>query len=407
MKYISHFLGKQVHFRKQHLGQLKDWIMAATSSQAVLAGLLVEDGQGAPRRVAMADVESLGQKYIYLRKPLADCAELPEGGADLLLAEHILDKQVVDTSRKRVYRVNDIEVQEDGGRYVVRWVDAGLTGLLGRLGVPEALRPKTGRLQRRIAWSDVEPLDPDLQSSFAKLSKLHPADIADIVEELGVTQGADLLERLDDETAADALTEVEPAMQSDIVEEIKPAAAADIIEAMEPDDAADLISDLPQDTARQIMAEMETEEKAEVQELLQYPEDSAGGIMNNEYLAVARGRTVEQVLAAFRQDRPEPEVAYNLIVTGEQGQLAGVLSLRDLVVSPPQTVIDELLTPDAPAVRPTAPLSEVADLFSKYDLVLLPVVDARRAVLGVITVDDVVELVVPKHWKRSHRKRLV
>ncbi|MDI6740272.1 MAG: CBS domain-containing protein [Candidatus Edwardsbacteria bacterium] len=407
MKYISHFLGKQVHFRKKRQGVLKDWIMTASPSQAVLSGLVIEDAVGSERAITMADVESLGLRTVHLRKPLAECALMTLADGALLLAEHILDKQVVDTRKKKVYRVNDIEVQEEQNHYLVRWVDAGLTGLLGRLGVPEALQPKAGRLQRRIAWADVEPLDPDLKSNFAKLSKLHPADIADIVEELGVTQGADLLERLDDETAAGALTEVEPAMQSDIVGEIKPADAADIIEEMEPDDAADLISDLPQDTARRIMNEMESEEKAEVQELLQYLEDSAGGIMNNEYLSVTTGQTVEQVLTKFREDKPEPEVAYNLIVTEGHGKLAGVLSLRDLVVSPPQAVIDGLLSPDSPSVGPGTSLAEVADLFSKYDLVLLPVVDGQNRVLGVITVDDVIELIVPKQWKRSHRKRML
>ncbi|HTY08855.1 MAG TPA: CBS domain-containing protein, partial [Candidatus Edwardsbacteria bacterium] len=336
---------------------------------------------------------------------LAECGELAVTDQSVFLAEHVLDKQVVDTKRKKVYRVNDIEVQEDKGQYVVRWVDAGLAGLLQRMGVTVDLPEKLGRLNRRMAWADIEPLDPDLKSTFDKLAKLHPADLADIVEELGVTKGADLLERLNPGTAAEALTEVEPAMQSDIVEEIKPAEAADIIEEMEPDDAADLINDLPKDTATEIMAEMDKQEKDGVQELLQYPEDTAGGIMNNEYLAVTRGQTVEQVLTKFRTDQPEPEVAYNLVVTEGQEQLVGVLSLRDLVVSEPQALVESILSPEIPAVRPETPLHEVADLFSKYDLVLLPVVDQHRAVLGVITVDDVMEQVIPEKWKRSKRKR--
>ncbi|MBI5806519.1 magnesium transporter [candidate division TA06 bacterium] len=407
MRYLSHYLHRQVHFKKQHLGELVDWVMNARPTQAELAGLVILDNEGRERSISLNDVESLGHSYIYLKRSLGECPELAPADDQIRLAEHILDKQVVDTRKKKVYRVNDIEVEQEGDRFLVRWVDAGLAGLLNRLGLPESLQPKPGKMQRRIAWADVEPLDPDLKSSFEKLSKMHPADIADIVEELGVTQGADLLERLDDETAAETLTEVEPEMQSDIVEEIKPQDAADIIEEMEPDDAADLISDLPQETARQIMNEMESEEKAEVQELLQYPEDSAGGIMNNDYLAVTRGLTVEQVLNKFRADQPEPEVAYNLIVTEAGEKLAGMLSLRDLVVAQPQSKIDDLIAPDTPSVRPDTPLSEVADLFSKYDLVMLPVTDQARQVLGVITVDDVIELMVPEKWKRSHRKRLI
>lgn len=407
MRYLSHYLHRQVHFKKQHLGELVDWVMNARPTQAELAGLVILDNEGRERSISLNDVESLGHRYIYLKRSLSECPELAPADGQIRLAEHILDKQVVDTRKKKVYRVNDIEVEQEGDRFLVRWVDAGLAGLLNRLGLPESLQPKPGKMQRRIAWADVEPLDPDLKSTLEKLSKMHPADIADIVEELGVTQGADLLERLDDETAAETLTEVEPEMQSDLVEEIKPQDAADIIEEMEPDDAADLISDLPQETARQIMNEMESEEKAEVQELLQYPEDSAGGIMNNDYLAVTRGLTVEQVLNKFRADQPEPEVAYNLIVTEAGEKLAGMLSLRDLVVAQPQSKIDDLIAADTPSVRPDTPLSEVADLFSKYDLVMLPVVNHTRQVLGVITVDDVIELMVPEKWKRSHRKRLI
>jgi|GEM_PF-2344266 magnesium transporter len=407
MKYLSHYLKKQVHFKRQHQGELADWVMNAGLSQAELAGLVIVDQEGNEKTISMADVESLGHRNVYLKKTLGECAELKPVPDQIRLAEHILDKQVVDTKKKKVYRVNDIEVEQEGERLVVRWVDAGLAGILNRLGIPEALHPKNRRLQRRIAWSDVEPLDPDLKSTFEKLSQMHPADIADIVEELGVTQGADLIERLDPETAAETLTEVEPEMQTDIVEEIKPAEAADIIEEMEPDDAADLISDLPQETAHEIMQQMESEEKEEVQELLQYSEDSAGGIMNPGFMEVPQSMTAARVLEYFRHEKPEPEVAYNIIVTNEKHELHGILSLRDLVTAEPSAKAGELVMPQVEPLTPDTPLNEVADVFSKYDLVLLPVVSPDKKVLGVITVDDVMELLVPDKWKRSHRKRMI
>jgi magnesium transporter len=405
MKYISHYLNKPVRYKKERQGVIKDWVMEATTTHALLAGILVEDKKGQEIIVAMAEVEHLGTRYIYLKKPLEQCRTFAASDESIFMVRHILDKQVIDTKKKKVYRVNDIEVQEENGRYTVLWVDAGLSGLLQRFGVSLPEPRRFVKLQRKIAWADIEPLDPDLKSTFQKLAKLHPADLADIIEELGVSKGADLLERLDDETAADALTEVEPAMQSDIVEEIKPQDAADIIEEMEPDDAADLISDLPKDTAREIMAEMEKDERQEVKDLLKYPEDSAGGIMNTEYLSVAKNLTAEQVLKKFRNQKPEPEVAYNIVVLDEQNRLAGLLSLRDLVVAEPGTKIESIMMADLPSVPADALLEEVADLMHKYDLMALPVVDPALAVLGVITVDDVMERVVPEKWKRSHRKR--
>ncbi len=405
MKYISHFLNQPVYFKNERQGILRDWVMIAGPSQAILTGLMIEDESENIRAIRISEMEPLGTKQTDLKKPLAQCQSLETNDQQILLAEHILDKQVIDIKKKKVYRVNDIEVSEEEGKLVVRWVDAGLTGMMQRLGLKGKIHHIFSRLQRRIHWADIEPIDPDLKNTFTKLSSMHPADIADIVEELGVTQGADLIERLDAETAAETLTEVEPEMQSDIVEEIEPEDAADIIEEMEPDDAADLISDLPKETAQDIMEEMEPEEKDDVEELLRYPETSAGGIMNNEYLSALPESTAGEVLAMIRQEQPEPEMAYNIVVAGSDQKLLGILSLRDLVVAEPGMIVKDIMRSDLPSVKVGSPLKKVADHFNKYDLVALPVVNDEFQVQGLITVDDLIEIIVPQKWKISHRKR--
>jgi len=405
MKYISHFLNQPAYHAKQRQGILKDWVMSAGPNQATISGLLIEDENEKDISIDISEMEFAGSKNIHLKKPLAQCQLLDMSDQMILLAEHILDKQVIDIKKKKVYRVNDVEVAEEDGKLVIRWVDAGITGIMQRLGLRGKVHPVFSRFQRRIHWADIEPIDPDLKGTFTKLAQMHPADIADIVEELGVTQGADLIERLDDETAAETLTEVEPEMQSDIVEEIEPEDAADIIEEMEPDDAADLISDLPKETAQEIMEEMEPEEKDEVEELLRYPETSAGGIMNSEFLSALPGATAGEVLAMIRCEQPEPEMAYNIVVTDPDHKLLGILSLRDLVVAEPGTAVRDIMRSDLPSVKVGSSLKKVADHFNKYDLVALPVVNDESQVQGLITVDDLIEIIVPQKWKISHRKR--
>ena len=198
--------------------------------------------------------------------------------------------------------------------------------------------------ERYIDWEDVDPVESSIASVKLRvphkgLAALHPSDLADILDQLAPPDRAGVLASLADEAVADAMEEMEPEAQVEVIEDLEPARAADILEEMSPDDAADLVADLDQDTRDEILAHMERDEAEEVQELLGYPEDSAGGIMTTQYIALAEHLTADEAIDRLRQLEPDAETIYYVYVTDDDGRLAGVLSLRDLIVAHPEEPI--------------------------------------------------------------------
>jgi Mg2+ transporter MgtE len=256
-----------------------------------------------------------------------------------------------------------------------------------------------------IPWHLVEPLESAQQNvrltlPHAKLALLHPADIADIVEEMTADERLAVFDQLDVETAAEALSEVDPEMQAAIVGDLDEERAADILEEMDPDEAADLLQDLPEQRRDELIELMDEEEGADVEELLAYPEDSAGGIMTTDFVALPRDLTAAQAIDRLREQQPDAALVYYLYVVDAEGRLDGNISLRDLVVAPPDRKLADVMNPTVLRVEADTPKEEVASLIAKYDLLALPVVDARRVLLGTVTVDDVVELMMPRGWKK-------
>src|SRR5437879_958455 len=334
----------------------------------------------------------------------------------LRLARDLLDKQIVDTHGAKVVRVNDLQLSEVDGQLRLVGADVGLRGLLRRVGAEGVAERVAGLAGRRlprgiIPWHLVEPLqakEPEPPKTAAvrltiphqKLALLHPADIADVVEEMTADERVAVFQQLDLETAADARQEVEPEMQAALVSDLPEERAADILEEMDPDEAADLLQDLPEERREELVELMDKEETKDVEELLTHSEDSAGGIMTTDFVALGGGLTAAQAIDELRAKKPDPQLTYYLYVVDGEGKLEGVLSLRDLVVAAPETKVSEIMDPNVLKVDAETPKEEVAALIAKYDLLALPVVDARRKLLGTVTVDDVVELMLPRGWKK-------
>jgi Mg2+ transporter MgtE len=234
----------------------------------------------------------------------------------------------------------------------------------------------------------------------SKLAQLHPADLASIVEQLAPRDRAGILAALNDEAVADAMEEMEPETQVDVLEDLAPERAADILEEMSPDDAADLVADLDQDTRDEILAHMEQDEVDEVQQLLGYPEDSAGGIMTTGFIALAAHLTAAQAIDRLRELEPDAETIYYVYVTDDDGRLVGVLSLRDLIVAPPDAAIGDVMIHEPVAVAALADQDEVAEVVAHYNLLAVPVVDEEGRLVGIVTVDDALDTVIPTAWKK-------
>jgi len=334
---------------------------------------------------------------------------------EVRLAVSVLDKKVVDTARKRVVRVNDIELGLAEGRLVVHGVEGGLRGILRHLG-SEDIAERAARAvglklpHESVPWEALEPVETELtrarrEAVYLKLARMHPADIADILEELNPSERAVILESLDEHTAAEAITEAEPEVQASTIQMMEPGKASDILEQMEPDEAADILDDLPQAKAQELLETMEEAEAEDVAELLEHGEDTAGGLMTTEFVSFPPNLTVGKAVEWLRAEAREAETIYYLYVTDPGDTLCGVVSLRDLILADPGKRLAEVMTTEVIQAVPEDDFRRVAELFTKYNLLALPVVTEAGEIKGIVTADDVLHRLVPMLWRQRHAKK--
>jgi len=325
----------------------------------------------------------------------------------LRLSRDLLDQQIIDVNGRKVVRVTDMsfDICRDGERdfLMVLEVDVGMRSILRRMcqGVvpPQWVR----RLQRRIRpnsirWEFCNIVEPDpqrrlrLNISNQMLEKMHPADLADIVEELSPADREAIFETIDSEVAADALSEVDPKMQASILESLEPEKAADIVEEMAPDEAADVLSELEEETSQEILEEMDAAPETEVRELLEYADDTAGGLMNTEYVALPENARVEDALVALRGNEDLLETLNALFLVDADGRLAASVPLARLFIAPQAASLRGLAAEGSISVTVDEKQDRLTELFDKYNLLTLPVVDEDGKLSGVITADDIISV---------------
>ena len=253
-----------------------------------------------------------------------------------------------------------------------------------------------------IAWDSVAPIreknptQVHLAVKESKLARLHPSELAEVINELSAREAAAVIHSLDDETAADALEHLEPVKQRAIIEDIGRERAADIIEEMDSDDAADLLGELPEDQQSELLAEMNQSTAGELRELVKYEDDTAGGLMTTDYVWIYPHRTAEETIHKIREIAPESEFIYYLYVLDKDERLLGALSLRALLLAPPDHSIERIMKGELVTVPPDTKARDVAATIARYDLLAVPVVDAEGNMLGIVTVDDAIDAIMPE-----------
>jgi magnesium transporter len=410
MLYLSQVIGRPVRdVNDEVMGEVADLIVAVGERYPPVTGIVVTTDR---RRIFVpwTSVESLDASGAKLKTTTIDIGKFHQRPDEILLRADLMDKQIVDIDGRKVVRINDLRLDEVGGALHLVAVDVGGAGLLRRLGVEEPSRSLVARLgralpERYIDWEDVDPVETSIASiklrvPHAGLAELHPADLATIIDQLAPRDRAGVLASLDDEAVADTIEEMEPETQVEVLEDLEPARAADILEEMSPDDAADLVADLSETARGEILALMEKDEAAEVQELLSYPEDTAGGIMTTEFVAVPEHLTAAETIDRLRELEPDAETIYYVYVTDDDGKLVGVLSLRDLIVAPPSRTISEVMIREPVVVDVLADQDEVAEVVAHYNLLAVPVIDEEGRLAGIVTVDDAIDTVLPTSRKR-------
>jgi magnesium transporter len=413
MIFLSDFLRADVvDVHQRTVGKVRDLIVRMGDPYPVVIAVVLR-GHSAVSTIDWGAVRAYENREIALGVAAGELREHTPVPDEVWLSRDILDKQIVDTDGRRVVRVNDLQLQGSNGSVLLVGVDIGARGLLRRLNaehVGRRLRRLTGGdlPQRLISWDAVDTLHSDersvkLRISHRKLAKMHPADIAEIVGQLGGRDREAIFASLDDEVAADTLEESTEEVQAQILARLDDERAADILEAMSPDEAADLLADLPEERREQLIAKMEADEAEDVEELLAYGEDTAGGLMTTEYVAIASSLTAAQAIDRLRELEPDAESIYYIYVTDADERLLGVLSLRDLIVAQPSTPIADLMIKRVIAVPLDARPEDVAAVIAKYNLLAIPVVDDDDRIQGIVTIDDALDTVMPAGLRRRAR----
>jgi len=404
--YLSKLIGQTVRdVEGRPAGTLQDVVVSLKLKYPRVTALVIKRGN---RRLAApwSSVSSLEETGSMISVATAALVERELEDKEVLLSGQVLDKQLVDTEGRKVIRVNDIQLARSGDYLRVVAVDVSSGALLRRIGLAKV----TNRLSKKSKPHLIDWLNVDLPASDARavhltvprteLSLLHPADIAEIANELTPEERVAVFEELADEVAADAVGEMHPSVQASLLTGLPDEKASELLDNMDPDDAADLLADLPKRHANRLLALMDKHEADEIRELLGYPENSAGGIMTTEFAFVPPEITAEEAIELLREQEPEVETVYYIYVIDKKEHLLGVFSLRDLLMVPGGRRVRDFMTKDPIAVHLSAGQDEVAQTVAKYNLIALPVIDEDRVLHGIVTIDDAIDLVLPLAWKK-------
>ena len=353
------------------------------------------------------DIAELGSDGAKMRSAILDLSPFIRREGEVLLGKDVLDNQLIDVDGKRVVRVNDVQLIDVGHQWRVTGADVSLQGFLRRL-MPKGFYG-SDRPVEVIDWADVGYLATDtttvtvqLKSSKDKLSRLHPVEIAQLAETLSPIHRTEVVESLDNEIAADTLEEMSTEAQARILEDMDEERAADILEEMSPDDAVDVLGELSDEKAEELFNLMEENEKADVAELMPYEHDTAGGLMTTEFIVFPKHLTVGQAIARLREMAETPNMIYYLYIVDREDswKLEGLISLRSLILADPTRTLADVMRSEFRFAHPYDSADEVAQTISEYNLLALPVVDDDGDIAGIVTVDDAMEILLPKNLQR-------
>jgi magnesium transporter len=390
-------------------GRVREIAVAPQDHPTRIAYLIVRTADG--ERVLPLDALKSAGGRVRAAGEASQWERYTPSDGDLLLKRDLLDRQIIDVHGRKVVRVNDVELESTPVNHHLLLnivaVDVGARGAIRRLSkglVPSfTMRALLERIPPRvIPWEFVDLLETDparrvkLKIAYEGLAKMHPADIADIVEDLAPREREAVFETIDEEVAAETLEELDPDVKIAVVESLDKDRVADIVEEMDPDAAADLLGDLPEERSGEILEEMEPEERQEVTQLLEFGEHTAAGRMTTEYIALPETASVDAAIDALKTFEGSREALATIYLTGEGQRLVGSVALVKIAISPAAVQLSDLSEPYV-ACAPDTPESEVAALFDKYNLITLAVVDEHGRLSGIITADDVITMLRHRH----------
>jgi magnesium transporter len=390
-------------------GRLKDIAVATGLDAGKVAGLVLKTREGLSL-IPAKDVIETPAGTLELRSTAA-LSPLKDEGVFLFLQQDLVDRQIIDINGRKVVRVNDVDLEwmGQGSNHLLRVVEVevGLRGAFRRVFKGLLPRAQLESLSRKfkyrgIPWHFVDVIEVDparrvkLRIEHERLAAMHPSDLAEILEDLSPAERDAVFTSLDEEVAAETLEEVDPKLQKSLLEKLDEERIADIVEEMDPGAAADLLAELPEEQSDAILEEMEPEERQEVSELLEFDEKSAAGAMTTDFVAVGVNATVSSAVQALRTFDGDPESVTEIYLLDEKRVLRGSIPLARLVMAQPETHLSVLAEPRFLSCPADTNQNDLAELFDKYNLNALPVVDAQSRMVGVVQADHVISFLREK-----------
>ena len=406
MLHATELLGSEAYDANGNfVGRVKEFYLEPAEQGNRISRMLLTRGKYQPLLARYDQVGFVAPGTVRLTVGEKDLEVYSKNEARLGVKKDLLDQQIIDTHGRKVVRVNDLDIVENktNGNVELRIskVDVGLTGAVGRLlqGVASTgiIRRIQGKLPTKlIPWEFVNLIEPNplrrvkLRLTSKKLARMHPADLADIMEELSPDERNSIIESLDEETAANVMVELDKRLRTQVVETMDPERAAEILEEMAPDEAADVLAELPAETSREVLSEMPKREAAEMRELLQFEAHTAGGMMNTQMVEVGEEATRAEVIEYIRFHEMPLDQLDAIILINRDAFFAGTVSAAKLLLAAPEQRMSALANEPFVSVESQVEEREIFELFDKYNLRSLTVVDQERHPIGAITVDDVV-----------------
>ena len=388
------------------VGELEDVVASTATDRPVVTAFFIDrdEGQLAASWAQVDEIDVDGERLLLgVSIEAVKAASLRPD--ELSLVDALLDNQVLDMRRRAFVRVQDVVLQPEEDHLVVAGVDASSAALARRFGLGFISRRLPKRTGDFVPWDDVNLIALRLSrlnfvEAFAELSELHPADIADVIGQVGPRERAAVLAALNANLAADTLQEMDEELRTAALQEMPLERAAKVLERIEADEAADILSELPDALAQELLALLPDKREQDLRRLASHPEHTAGSLMTTDFVMLPRKATAGKALDWIRRERPEQHMMTYLYVVDQDERLVGVVSLRDLVLAAPDDQMTAFMEDDPVEVRADVDEEEVGRIMTKYDLLAIPVVDEDRRLLGIVTLDDALEAVVPEDWKQ-------
>jgi hypothetical protein len=390
----------------ERLGKVRDVIVRlGGAGYPPITGFLVTVA-GRTSYLGVERVSDIGADGVVLRKAKLDLRRFDRRPEEVLLGRDVLDRQLINVQGARLVRANEIELALIAGSWRVVGVDTGPRGGLRRL-LPKPLgaRIATGEF---LDWAGVEPFvghvpTVRLRVPHPKLAKLHPAQIADLVEAASRREGEEIIQAVgedDRELEADVYEELDDQHQREFLENRPDEQVAEILARMAPDDAADILGELDEDRREPLLALLPVGHRVKVRALLGYDPAEAGGLMSPDFILLRDTTAAGDALEAIRRSPIAPELLTAVFVSAPDGTLQGSIPVTALLRAEPGQRLEGLVKHESPCLRTDASFEELARLMADYNLTAIPVIDEHERMVGVITVDDVLEAMLPRGWRR-------